>query len=320
MWFTALTGLLTKDFINNTLRVIPILTVTYCLLVLLASIIVFAYPALRFKNHNTFEHTHRWAGWFSIGVFWAEILLFVNALSNIQQQPYALTLVKFPSFWLLIITTAHIILPWLRLRKLHVVAEKLSDHAVRLHFTEPIPPFVVHRIAESPLGEWHPFACLPNPDGPGGSVIVSRAGDFTARTISSPLSHYWVRGVPTTGVMGMVQLFRSAIIVTTGSGIGPCLGFVIDMKTSCRMLWSTPNPLRTFGQGIIDAVHSVDENATIWDTKKDGRPDMVAMAYRMYIESGAEAVFVLSNPKLTRKVVYGMESRGVPAFGPVWDS
>jgi hypothetical protein len=31
-------------------------------------------------------------------------------------------------------------------------------------------------------------------------------------------------------------------------------------------------------------------------------------------------VFVLSNERVTRKVVYGLESRGVPAFGPIWDS
>ena len=47
---------------------------------------------------------------------------------------------------------------------------------------------------------------------------------------------------------------------------------------------------------------------------------MVALAYEMYVEMGAEAVFIISNQKLTRKFVYGMESRGVPAYGPIWDS
>jgi hypothetical protein len=296
------------------------LTITYCLLALLASIVLFAYPALRFASHNTFEHTHRWAGWLAIIIFWVQILLFINILRNEWYQSYMLTLIQFPAFWLLFSTTLLIILPWLRLRKLYVLAEPLSSHAVRLHFDEAIEPFVVHRIAENPLGEWHPFAVLPNPDGPGGSVIISNAGDFTARTIAAPRSHYWVRGIPTTGVMGMVQLFHRAVVVTTGSGIGPCLGFVMDMRTDCRMIWSTPSPETTFGQSIIDAVKAVDEQAMIIDTRREGRPDMVQLAYQMYIESNAEAVFVLSNPKLTRKVVYGLESRGIPAYGPVWDS
>ena len=34
----------------------------------------------------------------------------------------------------------------------------------------------------------------------------------------------------------------------------------------------------------------------------------------------AEAVVVISNQPLTDKVVYGMMSRGIPAFGAIWDS
>ena len=37
-------------------------------------------------------------------------------------------------------------------------------------------------------------------------------------------------------------------------------------------------------------------------------------------EFDAEAVCVISNQKLTRKIVYGMMSRGIPAFGAIWDS
>lgn len=37
-------------------------------------------------------------------------------------------------FWLVVILTCSIILPWLRLRKVTVRSEVLSDHAVRLYF------------------------------------------------------------------------------------------------------------------------------------------------------------------------------------------
>ena len=47
---------------------------------------------------------------------------------------------------------------------------------------------------------------------------------------------------------------------------------------------------------------------------------MVKMTYQLVREFRAEAVCVISNQKLTRKIVYGMNSRGVPAFGPIWDS
>ena len=37
-------------------------------------------------------------------------------------------------------------------------------------------------------------------------------------------------------------------------------------------------------------------------------------------EFDAEAVIVISNKKLTWQVVYGLESRGIPAYGAIWDS
>ena len=67
-------------------------------------------------------------------------------------------------------------------------------------------------------------------------------------------------------------------------------------------------------------MQDVDKHAVITDTMREGRPDLVKKARDLYHESGAEAVFVISDPKVTRKVVYGLESRGIPAFGPIWDS
>lgn len=56
------------------------------------------------------------------------------------------------------------------------------------------------------------------------------------------------------------------------------------------------------------------------DTRAHGKPDMVKLTYRLVKEFNAEAVCVISNQKLTRKIVYGMMSRGIPAFGAIWDS
>jgi hypothetical protein len=61
-------------------------------------------------------------------------------------------------------------------------------------------------------------------------------------------------------------------------------------------------------------------NRRLKDTKLKGRPDMVAITYKLVLDSQAEAVFIISNPKLTRRVVYGMESRGIAAYGAIFDS
>ena len=198
------------------------------------------------------------------------------------------------------------------------------------------------RISTSPLWEWHSFAAIPTQTaisprqqdlptarvmhpGPRYSIIVSRAGDWTNNAISGhdaqPLRRYWIRGVPVRGVALVVRLFKRAVIVTTGSGIGPALSMLAGReKTPCRLVWSTPNPEKTYGKQVLQEVRNADPDAIIWDTKKSGRPDMIKLTWEAYATFGAEAVVVISNPKLTEAVVYGMESRGVPAFGPIFDS
>jgi ferredoxin-NADP reductase len=153
-------------------------------------------------------------------------------------------------------------------------------------------------------------------------VIVSRAGDWTKSAVEQPRRYYWVKGTPKPGVLGLSLIFKRVVIVTTGSGIGPCLSIIASptRRTACRILWTGPRPEQTFGSEIVRYVRRADPEAMIIDSKTSGRPDMVALSYRLYVESGAEAVFVISNPALTRKIVYSLESRGVPAYGPIWDS
>jgi len=47
---------------------------------------------------------------------------------------------------------------------------------------------------------------------------------------------------------------------------------------------------------------------------------MLRLAYRAYITSGAEAVMCISNKTLTWNIVHGLDQRGIPAFGPLWDA
>jgi ferredoxin-NADP reductase len=148
---------------------------------------------------------------------------------------------------------------------------------------------------------------------------MSNAGDWTKSQIQKGPTKIWVRGVPVAGVLMVAPLFRKVVLVATGSGIGPCLPIIHDRRVPVRILWSTPYPEKTFGKEIIESVRGGDPQAVIHDTKSMGRPDMVEITWRLFKESGAEAVFIVSNQKLTRMVIYAMESRGVPAFGPIWD-
>ncbi|CZR56674.1 related to non-ribosomal peptide synthetase [Phialocephala subalpina] len=327
-WFVRLAIFLTLSFENGSVRNVPILALTYVLLLLITGIVIFAHPKLRSKTHNTFERMHRFGGWLSSATFWTLIVLTAKYLANLSgsEQSTIEVLIHFPSFWLLTLNTIHAIVPWLRLRKLEAWPERLSDHALRLHLKANIGSFYTVRISDSPLSEWHSFACFIDSkpkNGSTNSVVISRAGDWTAKTIAEPKPYYWIRGLPTRGVLYMSLMFRSIVLVTTGSGIGPCLNLLFmdpSTRPTVRVLWSTPKPLATFGEEILGNVREADPAAVIWDTKRFGRPDMVALTWQLLMESQAEAVFVISNPKVTKMVVYALESRGVAAYGPIFDS
>ncbi|OBT85314.1 hypothetical protein VE02_07819 [Pseudogymnoascus sp. 03VT05] len=324
IWFIAYSAVLTKDMVNGAMRFPAMLAVAWILVFLLVLIIATAMPMFRMAHHNSFEVIHRLVGWTALALFWAELFLYAVAVQRIYTSDapaYGLILIREPAFWLLAVTTAFIIWPWLFLRKLAIKPEKFSNRAIRLHFSGyKVPPFCGIRLSKSPLLEWHAFACIANDNG--GSVLISSGGDWTRDCIANPRPYYYVKGIPVTGVLNMAQAFRLAVIVTTGSGIGPCLSYLagIGKQGTCRMIWSAPNPWANYGKDICDAVTEVDPNAMVIDTESSGRQDLAALAYQMYINSGAEAVFVISNPRVTKQIVYAMESRGVPAFGPVWDS
>jgi hypothetical protein len=151
-------------------------------------------------------------------------------------------------------------------------------------------------------------------------MTVSRAGDWTARLIDNPPGHIWVRGIPTVDIVVIKRLFSKVVIVATGSGIGPALGHLLSAETPAQLVWATRDATKTYGAALVDEILTAQPEAIIWNTDELGRPDMLRLAYRAYITSGAEAVICISNKTLTWNVVHGLERRGIPAFGPVWDS
>jgi len=118
----------------------------------------------------------------------------------------------------------------------------------------------------------------------------------------------------------MAKVFRAILCVGTGSGIAPILGLLSLRNLKLRILWSASDPERTFGTDIMRRVLEADPEAVIWDTKQQSRPNLVAEAKQIYDEGDTEAVFVISNAKVTVDVVSGLENQGVPTFGPIFDS
>jgi hypothetical protein len=326
LWYILFVGISITDYTSS--REPPeskaTLVLTFMIWFLLVTIIGGAHPSFRTHLHDYFEVSHRIGGWLVLGFFWIQLFAFSFEDARHMNVSVGRALAQIPTFWMLLLITLLVIYPWARLRHLNVEVEPLSSHAVRVHFKgEKMPACRTMRISHNPLFETHSFATIPEPHGrPGYSMVVSRAGDWTSKIIENPPEKLWVKGVSAWGVLRIATMFKQVVIVATGSGIGPCLGLFHGFPTlPCRVLWSAKSPAQTYGKGIVDTVRRADANAVIIDTITSIiRPDMVTEARKLYKESNAEAVVVISNPKLTYEVVHTLECEGISAFGPIWDS
>ncbi|MGP3970435.1 hypothetical protein [Streptomyces sp. 6N223] len=291
-----------------------VLAVSCLLGALLVTMIVTALPPLRARHHDFFERAHRFGGWSVLLLFWAQTVLVLRDRGE--------GLWSAPETWVLAVVTFSVALPWLRLRKVDVAIERPSSHVVLARFDHGVTPFAGSSttISRSPLKEWHSFANVPSPGRSGFRLTISRAGDWTASFIDDQPARVWVKGITTAGVANIETLFTKVIYVATGSGIGPCLPHLLACQVPSRLVWATRDPRRTYGESLVEEIRAVQPDGLIWDTTEHGKPDLVSLAYAAYRDFGAEAVICISNKKTTWRVVHGLERRGIPAYGAIWDS
>jgi hypothetical protein len=321
IWFAVFVAALTRGLANGQSGVsLATVIVTYTILAILLLMVGFAMPTVRARFHDHFELTHRFGGWLALLLFWTQMILFTNDQRG--DLTFGTALITSPGIWLLLLVTVSIALPWLRLKKVPVQIERPSSHVALAKFDYGVTPFAGSSttLSRSPLKEWHAFANVPTPRKEGYRLTISRAGDWTGEFIDDAPSHVWVKGIPTAGVGNIDRLFKRVVWVATGSGIGPCLPHLLSQEVPAKLVWSTRTPAQTYGDDLVNEILSAQPEAVIWDTNENGRPNLVQLAYEAYKDFDAEAVIVISNKKLTWQIVYGMESRGIPAYGAIWDS
>jgi hypothetical protein len=92
------------------------------------------------------------------------------------------------------------------------------------------------------------------------------------------------------------------------------------VQSPARLVWSTRDPRATYGDDLVDQLERAQPDALVWDTTRSGKPDLVELAQRAYDDFDAEAVLIVSNKPATTHLVHAFERRGIPAFGPIFDS
>lgn len=284
------------------------------MIVLMSLMIISALGPIRARFHNAFEKIHRFVGWTVLCLFWTQTVSITRDTGG--------ELLGTPAFWALCLITLSIVSPWLSLKRVKVDIVKPSNHAVLARFNYGDTPFPgsSNSISHTPFGEYHAFANIPSPNEAGYRLAISRAGDWTGRFIDNPPKKVWVKGITTSGVARIEVLFKKVVYVGTGSGIGPILPHLLAGEVPNRLIWSTRSPRKTYGDALVDEIEAHTEKPLIWDTDAQGKPNLSVLALQAVRDSGAEAVIVISNQKLTRKVVHDMESIGIPAYGAIWDS
>lgn len=327
LWYIMFTGL-------NTVRVISLLSLGHMTTVLYIDIVT-SYAALlaillvslsatsrfRVRMHNTFEATHRFGGWAALLILW------IHAGITTLTPDATTSLYAHPSLWLLVLTTILIILPWLRMRRVTITAHRLSPGDLQLTFPyASMPHMSTLRFSTAPLTEWHAFATIPV-SASTSKIIVSKAGDWTASMIADSPARLWIRDPPTLNFLAFVPLFKSVLLVATGAGIAPCLSLLASPAVrrmnaehrSVRVMWCVSDPYAAHWGFVIEAIRGVDGDAVIFDSRV-ARPDVTFEARWFAEKENVEAVFVVSNPKVTKSVVRECKVAGLAAYGAVFDS
>ncbi|KAI6857078.1 hypothetical protein KC340_g4129 [Hortaea werneckii] len=324
-WYIYYTLEQSFQYRGNSSETLACSVISALLIGLLALVITMSIPGVRRRFHDQWELSHRFGGWFAIGLFWAQIIISAVSSAREASRYAASVLVTTPSFWMLIVITACLLYPWLWLRRLPVKAHRRSTHAIELRFHDRnVASCASLSMSSSPVMETHKFVAIPHaPEDPerGYSVIVSNAGNWTRDFINSPPTHVWHRGAPIIGMMRIAACFRPVLVIATGSGIGPCLSFLNRHRGHpAHVLWSARSPEEVYGSKILSNVLDADRGALIVDTQETGRFDLTAVAWAKMQQTKAEAAVILSNSKVTRDVVFGLEARGIIAFGAIFDS
>ena len=103
-----------------------------------------------------------------------------------------------------------------------------------------------------------------------------------------------------------------------GSGVGPAPRR--DREAQSCLHRVARRPRATYGDALVDEILAAQSDATIWNTDEQGKPDVLRLAYGAYLASDAETVICISNRAATWQIGHGLERRGIPASGPIFDS
>ncbi|KAK1865875.1 hypothetical protein I4F81_008398 [Pyropia yezoensis] len=294
----------------------------WVLVAAVATLCASSVPAFRAAHHDAWELTHRYLGWFTLGVLWAFLAIDAVRREGAGGGGGGGGAGAIAAWVLTAAITASVALPWVFVRRVAVTSLVPHRNTVVLQFAGGAPAAGTSgRVSHHPLGCWHSFATVAAArHGRTHAMIVSAVGDWTRALVESPPCALWVRRLHAPGFMYNIRMFRRVVVLATGAGIAPVLPHLLQSPAAVRVVWVCRDPETAFGPEI-PAIVAEGVGSVVHDTATGGRVDMTELVLRVAHDAGdVEAVFVVSGRSVTRAVVGGCLVQGVPAFGAIWDS
>ena len=277
--------------------------------VVLAVVTACAAPPVRARAHDVFEQTHRWGGWTALALFWA--LTIELAIDGRGDATLIDALATDWHVWVLAVLTACIVWPWLRLRRVPITVHRPSSHVAVVELDYGVRPAYSSGvgISRTPLGGWHAFATIATPGRPG-------TGWSSPVPVTGPALHRRP-AEPRVGA-------RHAGVGADGEDRQPLLAGGVRRdrqrhRTDPRAGAGQPGPVpawcgrrrsrRTYGDALVDEVAAIQPDAVIWDTTRQGKPDLLGWPSTPAPTSAPRRDRV-SNKATTLRLVEDLERRG----------
>ena len=92
-------------------------------------------------------------------------------------------------------------------------------------------------------------------------------------------------------------------------------------RIETHFIWIAKDMDNTYGpevMGLVDLI--APDNKTLVDTAHQERPDIPVLVQRKAKQMKPDAIYIISNPELTRTVWQACKGQGIKCFGPIWDS
>merc|ERR1719384_2433353 len=300
----------------------------WCLPFLLLIICFSALPCIRHHCHNHFEILHRYLNWLALCLLITHLTLVIIHQAPTWQEGLQTTPSLFAIGLIILTVYPWVILHRIKGRDIEIVP---GNQATAFIFPWWAPMGAVCKLSTD-FVEFHIMGITPLPKcadrGHRCFVLMKSLGDWTSSLnerakvpgLLDDTTFYMSRIKPPNFTQGLFN-WRRVFVLTTGAGIAPLIPYVVYtdyLQIAISMVWVARDHANNYPKFLVDILDPIP-NVVLYDTTKMPRPNLCTMTVDKAREFNAEAVFIVSNPKMAYHVSNYVIKQGIPVFASNFD-